>query len=498
MIALLLWTALAHAGTLRATLHVAEDGRLSIVHATEVEGEVFTEPGQIEIVDAKGAVITSAELPPLQSHRGVITPEGHDGAPVPSRYVRVELPWPDDAVGLRVAGEPLQVRLSLTPPAPLPAGLTLERVYGEGPPSRRLDLLIVPDGYTADRRAAFDAHADAVAEQLLSIEPYRAYASMFNVWKVFIPSTEPSADPSRDGGALGPNDTPFQCAYGCTDIFRLVCCDEEALVDAVDQLAPFADGLLVLMDSSTFGGSGGLNYAVTFTGAGGDLVSSHELGHTLVYLWDEYPYGYEADTDNYIAPNCSPADQPIPWYHWMDEEHPEIGAFQTCSFSDWVRPTANNCLMNSLQPGYCAVCREHIVKTIYRKINARMVGTTEPEVGTKVRIREGEQVTFTADAVEPVHGLSWQWSFAGVPLSNERTVTIDGCDGREGELELVLRDETPWVRNDPKLFLVDRLTWDVKTDPCDGSCSCTQPARPSPVWALWLVPLWWRWRGGRA
>ena len=88
----------------------------------------------------------------------------------------------------------------------------------------------------------------------------------------------------------------------------------------------------------------------------------------------------------------------------------------------------------------------------------------------------------------------------GELLSTERSFSIDGCDALDGELQLVLRDDTEWVRYDPSSFLVDRITWDVKTDRCDagGGCSCSQQAPAGAASLLALFVPWWRRRRGRS
>lgn len=486
---LLLAATLANAGTLRATLHVADDGALSLVRSATIAGETPSAPGGVEIVNAKGEVLATAELPGLQTHRGLLTPTGHLSAAVPSRLLRVDLPWPEGAVALRVAGEPVRTRLSASPPAPLPAGTALERVHGTGPSGRRADLVIVSDGYLPERREAFEQDVAAITDALLGLEPYTNYGEMLNVWQLYVPSNDASPDPGAGSGP-GPNDTPFACAYDCTGIDRLVCCDEQAIIDAIDEVAPFADGVLLLIDSDTLGGSGGLNYAVSFTGTESERVASHELGHSLILLWDEYPYGTEGDPAGFISPNCSPEGEPVPWYHWMDDEHPEIGAFPTCSFSNWVRPTASSCLMNNLYDGYCPVCREHIVKVLHRKMGSRMVERAEPAEGSEVVLGPEQQLTFSVVAALPSHGVSYEWSLDGVVLSTEPTLTLSGADQPLGELRLVMRDETPWVRHDPQLDLVDRLTWQVRYEgaPAQG-CGCTSQGDFGWAWLGLLAPL---------
>ena len=66
---------------------------------------------------------------------------------------------------------------------------------------------------------------------------------------------------------------------------------------------PDTNGILVVVNDPTYGGSGGFNYAVSYNGAhDGHEVATHELGHALVGLWDEYSYGYDQEGS---GPNCA-------------------------------------------------------------------------------------------------------------------------------------------------------------------------------------------------
>ena len=101
-------------------------------------------------------------------------------------------------------------------------------------------------------------------------------------------------------------------------IDRLIRCNDGDVVTEVNALIPEADGIMVLVNDPVYGGSGGFTYATSYTeGETGEMVASHELGHSLIGLWDEYDYGYDAGYNG--GPNCSAEGDGSSWAHWLGQ-----------------------------------------------------------------------------------------------------------------------------------------------------------------------------------
>ncbi|MCB9682704.1 MAG: hypothetical protein H6733_14660 [Alphaproteobacteria bacterium] len=506
----------AQAGTLRATVRI-DDGQVTVVRATALDGDVPATEGVVEVMGADGTVLSTGALPPLLTFRSVLTPDGgSETVRVDSPWARVALPWPEGATGLRFTDD--------GPVAPVLAQQGFDpgnaiAVLSSGPSDRRLDLVFFSEGYADGEQARFDADVDRVVDHMTSVEPWATYQGMLNTWKVWLPSADSGIDPSPDQDVA---DTVFGCHYNCAlggqAVSRLICCDEETVLDVIDSEAPFADGVMVLANADTYGGSGGATYSVAAMGDPASLqVAVHELGHTLIGLWDEYPYGLEGDPDGYISPNCAPQDRPVSWGAWLDagpidweawhtiQELPPrqrgdtacdgrdgavsadmVCAYPTCSFSNWVRPTAGSCMMYALQDGYCPVCQEDVIKALYKALDGHVVTSADPEVGSKVVVDEGQEQLFTVDVAGPADGLQWTWTNKGKTVGTGPDFVLDGDQKVCGELTLTVEDLTAWVRDDPDGLLVNTATWDVRTGPC---CGCATGG-PSPGAALlFLVPL---------
>ena len=468
----LLAAGLALAGSVRALVEVDGD-EVRVLDVVPVAGEAVPQSGaDLAIVDDDGEPLLAVGLhdPRLRS---VIHPHDHHEpgtVAVRERGVAwVELPWPEAAVavqgpdGLRVSPRPQPLA------APPPGDAVLVR--GTGDAANRLDLVFLADGYTEAELSTFADDVERVTQYLLSIEPYASYGELFNVWRI----DRASAESGSQLPGEAPLDTAYGCYYGCAGLDRLVCCDDDAVASEVAQTLPEAEGVMVLVNEDTYGGSGGFTYATsTARHPDGDQIAAHEIGHTLVGLWDEYPYGIEGDAafDGESA-NCSATEGNPPWDEWMSE--PGIGTFPVCSFSNYYRPTEWSCMMNTLQDGYCPVCRQEAIFAIYARLPGLVNSITPAPGETVVAKASGPSLVFEIDANEPTHGLQYDWYVDG-ELHAEDTPRFDlRCSGANGELMLKVSDTTPWVRDDPYwLTWQDVGPWKVRSGPpCDSWLSCS-------------------------
>ncbi|HXV75904.1 MAG TPA: M64 family metallopeptidase, partial [Candidatus Polarisedimenticolaceae bacterium] len=176
-----------------------------------------------------------------------------------------------------------------------------------GDPTNRVDLVIMGDGYTAAESALFQAQAANLEDQFLSITPYAEYRNFVNVTHLFTASAESGADhpPFRTQNCTGDDpsccsdpvmrddplrntfvDTAFDARYCAFQIHRLLVIDVSAVLAAASAV-PEWDQILVLVNDTTYGGSGGF-IGVSSTHPAAVDVSRHEYGHSFTGLADEY------------------------------------------------------------------------------------------------------------------------------------------------------------------------------------------------------------------
>lgn len=427
--------------------------------------------GPVEVVDARGTVLARAPWAPLADHRSLILPTGGVAAPVAPEVVRLAVPWPDGAVDLRLHGEPLGVtaRRHVDPPS---ADLT--PLHRARPPEAALDLVLLAEGYQDADRDAFLADATVVVDHLLAIEPWSTYQDFVALYALFVPSVDRGIDAAQRVNEL---DTAFECAFGCAGIERLICCRERAVAEAVQEAAPWADGILVLANSDQYGGSGGQVYSTTSTGPELPQIAAHELGHTLVDLWDEYSYGMDAPERALVSPNCAAGSaDPLPWTPWLGTDG--VDAFAVCSYDDWVRPTDDACMMRSLQDRYCPVCREYLVRTLVAAGGPDVIDAVEPAEGTVVLDPDGT-TTFAVRTGVPTVSREIRWTLDGVVLEHTGDTLDLPCTRGVTTLEVGVWDVTPWVRVAPTGLLDAARSWTLDATACplappppEARCGC--------------------------
>jgi len=475
-----MWSALlaslALAASVRTTVEVGPEG-VVLRDAVLVQGMVHPEPGPLAVVDASGAVLATAALPDPRVRTLILPTSGGVTASRERGVARMEVPWPDGAAGLRLGA------VTWTPrSARVRAGDPVQVLYS-GPDDERLDLVFLGDGYTQAELGRFAADVDGVVDHLLGLEPYGQYAGLFNVWRVDTASATSTIGSGGVGGA-----TAYGCYYDCGGIDRLICCNDTRVMNEIAVSVPGADGIIVLVNSDRYGGSGGFNYATSYTGQYGEEVAAHELGHSLVGLWDEY--SYEMTGSGQGAPNCSASGDATPWEEWRGDEG--VDAFRVCSYTNLYRPTTNDCMMRTLQDDYCAVCRQQAVLAIYEHLPGLILGA-DPAIGSAVTATAGQEVPFTLDVLPASADVRFEWSVDGEVIEEDAPdFVLDGCSGHNGTLTLDVIDGTPWVRRDPYLALQDSASWVVTTDTCGvfaDLCGCSSAADPNATWLAGLLAL---------
>ena len=471
----------AMGGSLRATIDVGPDGPV-LVDAVRVGGEVPSSSGDVQILDAAGKLLGTAAIPDPR-WRTIV---GHDaesgqGAKLEFARIRVDIPWPDDAASLRLGAIEIRPSDRRAPPP----GDAVE-VSRSGPSSDRLDLVFLGDGYRQSELDTFADDVDRIVSYLREIEPYGSYSGMFNIWRIDTASQESGV--SHDESGIS-RDTEYDCYYGCASIDRLICCDDSKVMGAVEAAVPGADGVLVLINDPVYGGSGGFNYATAYTGADdGRQVAAHELGHSLVGLWDEYNYGYDGSGE---GPNCATSSSGN-WDEWFGSQ--DVAAFQECSYNQLYRPTDQSCMMNSLLDDYCPVCRQEAIYALYAHLPG-LISSLEPAPGP-LDTSVGD-VQFAVATNGPDSGLVHEWTLDGEIISSDPDFELD-CDEGEGELMLTVYDDTPWVRADPYELMSETVgPWTITVG---GECKTTSAAEelfeacdcntaPRPAQAGWLLAL---------
>eukprot|EP00760_Papus_ankaliazontas_P003550 PhM_4_TR11622/c1_g1_i8/m.29084 len=310
------------------------------------------------------------------------------------------------------------------------SGVETDTIQSVGPPDTQFNIVFLSGGYTSAERDMFIANAKTVWHYLSSptkeagfdfadtyfseTVPFVRYAPFSNVFWVYQPSAQSGASVKNDNVEVNNN---LGCFYpeGAND--RGLRCVPDLAIALADVSAARArdnyarTAIIVLVNHKKYGGTGIFaptyrlgtfsNYFLKYS-AGYDPITdtearsektqmmslvSHEMGHAVGGLMDEYDIGInEDDPRRNRYQNCwMYNDDTVPWGHWRNLSNEGAvkksvsmfpGSFQStyqvlskpikpCGYSNFWRPV-EHCMMSKLNEYFmCPVCREAVTLKMF-------------------------------------------------------------------------------------------------------------------------------------
>jgi hypothetical protein len=378
--------------------------------------------------------------------------------------------------------------------------------------ANRVDILVLGDGYTGAQQALFNSDAETLRVAMFDYLPYKQYANMVNWTTTFNASLQSGADhPPYLAGCTSSTccadaaaqsdtsagtfvDTAFDGKFCTSQIHRLVTINSSKIYAAASAFTGW-DQLVVLINDSVYGGSGG-SIAVTTTNSNAKLIVIHEYGHTFHDLADEYSSaypGYPACSDISPSNNCEAnvTNQTVPslikWKSWITPSIPiptpsgtaGIGLFEGARYqtSGVYRPQ-NSCGMRSLGAQFCSICSQAYVLKLYRGgwgtpsagIDLIEPGTEVPIASSAVAYNVGSTVNFSATVLRPSPDtLSMQWYLDGIAVSGATNSNFDfqqlTASPAARTLELRVTDNTTLVKAEMAgTDMVHSRTWTIQVN----------------------------------
>lgn len=196
-----------------------------------------------------------------------------------------------------------------------------------GPPSDKVDVVILGDGYTADEMDKFQNDVKRLAGELFAVEPYKSRKNDFNVSAIETPSEVSGVNRPHPGIFKR---TALSTSYSSFDSERYVLAYDNRTIRDVAATVPY-DYMFILINEETYGGGGifRLYSTVAVDNSFSDYIFVHEFGHSFAGLADEYytssvsyemeeiavePYEYN------ITALLDPAN--LKWKHLVDNSTP--------------------------------------------------------------------------------------------------------------------------------------------------------------------------------
>jgi hypothetical protein len=170
--------------------------------------------------------------------------------------------------------------------------------YAEnGPPSNKVDVVILGDGYTKEEMAKFHQDVTNMTNELFAVEPFKSRKKDFNVRAVNTPSEVSGVNKPHPGDFKR---TPLSVSYGAFDSERYALAYDNRTIRDVAATVPY-DFMFILINEETYGGGGiyQLYSTVAVNNKFSDYIFVHEFGHSFAALADEY---YTSDVSYEPAP----------------------------------------------------------------------------------------------------------------------------------------------------------------------------------------------------
>lgn len=312
--------------------------------------------------------------------------------------------------------------------------LGVDTIWKSGPINKRINLVIMGDGYTSSEMALFSTDVTNIFNYMFTTPPFSYYKNYFNVFAIKCASpqsgvTHPgtATDVTEPASPIYFINNSFDTRFDNFNTHRLIYSNNSAAIYNVTAgYFPNYDQLVILGNSPEYGGAGGA-YAVSSTNSNSREIVMHELGHSFAGLADEYWAGPSYATEK---PNMTADNNPgtVKWTQWMGIN--SIGTYPYTSTSPgnaWFRPH-QNCKMRFLNSPFCSVCKETIIEKIHDLTNP--IDSYKP-TATTITYSNSAGPWYKIKSVKPEpNTLQIQWDIDGTVLGTN----VDSVQVLEGML----------------------------------------------------------------
>ncbi|MBT8378754.1 MAG: IgA Peptidase M64 [Ignavibacteria bacterium] len=255
-------------------------------------------------------------------------------------------------------------------------------VVNSGNPSEKVDIVIIPEGYTSKEMSLFEEDCRKFAGYLFNSSPFRENKEKFNIWGIEAPSAESGTDiPAEDRWRK----TLVNSTFYTFDLDRYLMTYDNKTLRNIASNAPY-DQIFILVNSDKYGGGSIYNHYSTCVNDNeySEFVFVHEFGHGFASLADEY-YTSDVAYQNFYPLDIEPLDPNLTtlvdfeskWKNLVDDDTPiptpdaeeykgKVGAFEGGGYMEkGIYRPRHDCTMKSIVvDNFCPVCKRAIQQMI--------------------------------------------------------------------------------------------------------------------------------------
>lgn len=335
-------------------------------------------------------------------------------------------------------------------------------ILENGPRDKRINMVILGDGFTAGQQADFVADASNLVDYLFNKSPFNQYKNYFNVYAVKVISAESGV--KHPGTATDVTEPVFAVSnpnnfLGTTfdvGVHRCVYSNTTNVVSSVlASNVPDFDIAFVLGNSPEYGGCGG-TYAFVSNHPSASEIVVHELGHSFGKLADEYWFSGTGESPNKTKNNNAATNK---WKNWIGINN--VGIFPYTESPTWFRPH-QNCEMRFLDREFCSVCKQQLVERVHTLQNP--IDSFTPTNSSAINLTG--PITFSVNEILPVpNTLANTWSVNGTAISETSNVATlspsDFINGVNTVLFTVVDKNTLLKVDNHENLHVSTISWSV-------------------------------------
>lgn len=255
-------------------------------------------------------------------------------------------------------------------------------VLKSGGPETKVDLVIIPEGYTKEDMQKFRNDCQRFAGYLFNASPYKENKEKFNIWGVEAFSEESGTDiPAKNIWKK----TALNTTFFTFDLERYLMTSDNKSVRDLASNVPY-DQIYILANTSEYGGGAIYNhYSVCVSDNKYDeYIFTHEFGHGFAGLGDEY-YTSDVAYENFYPEGIEPWEPNLTtlvnfeskWKNMVAVSVPvptppekkyekTVGVFEGGGYvAKGVFRPRQDCTMKSISVNnFCPVCQKAIEKMI--------------------------------------------------------------------------------------------------------------------------------------